>query len=160
MTDTIIHYSITHAHDTDTRAEYTHTISISIFLSLRHTQTHTHTRIKPFIDSLTTWFHLSIFQQRVKDEWMKRGIEGGIPGTWSRKLQRETDAVIKYTKKTVHKNIIKAENDWSTMWNKKELSRKPFRKEERERREMERGGNVRGECDGEKLWCSRVKRVT
>lgn len=76
MTDTITHCSLTRAHDThaDTDAHmqntHTHTHTVSIFLSL--SPCHTHTYIRSFIDSLTTLFHPSIFQQRVKDSWRKK----------------------------------------------------------------------------------------
>lgn len=57
----------------------THTFSLSISpLSL--CLSHTHTHIKPFIDSLTTLFHPSIFHQRVKDGWRKGGIEVEMKG--------------------------------------------------------------------------------
>lgn len=78
MTDTITHYSLTRAHDThadtDTHMQnthiHTHTFNLSLSFSMSHT--HTHTYIRSFIDSLTTLFRPSIFQQRVKDSWRKK----------------------------------------------------------------------------------------
>lgn len=52
---------------------HTYTFNLYLSFSLSHVRTHT----KPFIDSLTTLFHPFIFQQRVKDSWMKGGIRGG-----------------------------------------------------------------------------------
>lgn len=56
---------------------------------------------------------------------------------------------------------LEAEDDWSTMWNKKGAEWETLKKEGTENREMVRfSGNVRFKCKAEKLWCCGVKRVT
>ncbi len=113
MTDTIIHYSITRPHDTHAKRQiyaHTHTFSLPLFLAV------TRTYIKSFIDSLTTLFHPSIFQQRVKESWRMGGMKAEqeekvlIEELQERKpaeRHRESDAIITNAKKPVHRNTDK-----------------------------------------------------